>query len=156
MARTRLHPQTGEGKALLGILLLLVLEMVALAVAPVRDRPLVAGILLGAGMAGLLLLAATLHSHRRARRRPPANTPGDWYSADALEGFPMEAVRPQLLGQDAPSLNHLYTAWIMATHGHSAQWISHHLDLPPATARLLVDAAQPYQRHTTRPTQSPD
>jgi hypothetical protein len=54
----------------------------------------------------------------------------------------MEAVRPLLLGLDAPDLNHLYTAWLFATHGNDAVWIEQNLDLPGEMSRLLVGAAR--------------
>ncbi|MGW3043645.1 hypothetical protein ACWC9T_27175 [Kitasatospora sp. NPDC001159] len=142
MARLRLHPQTGEGKVLLGILLLMLLELVVLTTTPVHERSMIGGVLLGAGTAAFILALAVLHHRHRARRRLPEIAKTDWFSADTVAGFPMEELRPLLLGPNAPNLNRLYTAWIMATHGHDAAWISHHLDLPPATAHLLVDAAR--------------
>ncbi|MEU4119106.1 hypothetical protein AB0F71_32015 [Kitasatospora sp. NPDC028055] len=63
-----------------------------------------------------------------------------------LDDFPMEQVRPLLLGPDAPGLNRLYTAWVFATHGHDPQWIADHLGLPTPTARLLVTAARQQTR----------
>ncbi|MFE0463050.1 hypothetical protein ACFW1A_27725 [Kitasatospora sp. NPDC058965] len=126
------------GRALAGILLLLLLEAVALATAPARHRPLLGGALLGAGTAACVVAAALAHGGR-ARRQPPAA--GDWFSTEALEGFPMDAVRPLLHRPAAPSLNRLYTAWILARRGHDAQWLATHLELPAETATLLTSAA---------------
>ncbi|WP_225101729.1 hypothetical protein [Streptomyces sp. CoH27] len=145
----RTLPHTGEVTALVGVIILMVLEMTALATAPARDRPLVSGALIGAGTATFVVVAALWHSHRgatRQRRRSLTETVDEsWFTADTLEGFPMEDVRPCLLGKDAPSLNTLYTAWVFATHGQDAHWIEHHLNLPAGITHLLVDAAR--QRH---------
>ncbi|MBD0694798.1 hypothetical protein [Streptomyces sp. CBMA123] len=143
--RTRLRPRTGEGMALLGVLLLIVLELVALTTAPAGDRAVIGGTLIGAGTAAFVIVAALLHSRhnreRHARQSLPPVTDSNWFDGQALEGFPMEAVRPMLLGPHAPSLNRLYAAWVLATHGHDAVWIIHHLDLPADVTHLLVDAA---------------
>ncbi|MBX7555372.1 hypothetical protein ABZX95_46525 [Streptomyces sp. NPDC004232] len=148
--RTLPHPRTGEGVALLGVLTLVVLEVTALATAPARDRPIVSGALMGAGTAAFVLVAAVWHSHRnaarRARRRLHETVDDSWFTARTLDGFPMEAVRPYLLAKDAPGLNRLYMAWILATHGEDAAWIERHLDLPADLTRLLVDTAT-WQRH---------
>ncbi|MGW5367985.1 hypothetical protein ACWER6_12025 [Streptomyces sp. NPDC004009] len=147
--RTVPHPRTGEGAAFLGVLTLVVLETVAVSTAPARDKPVVGGALMGAATAAFILIAALWHHHRQAEQRACRVVPEDLgdglFTARSLEGFPMEAVRPFLLGPDAPSLNSLYTAWLLATHGHDAAWIAHHLDLPPEVLHLLTDAAR--QRH---------
>jgi hypothetical protein len=82
---------------------------------------------------------------RRNRRRPPAQldrrVDESWSSSDALEGFPMEGVRPWPPQGDTPDLNRLYLAWILAEHGHETDWITAYLDLAQPLARLLVDAA---------------
>ncbi|MFG2147177.1 hypothetical protein ACGFRG_23700 [Streptomyces sp. NPDC048696] len=139
------HPQTGEGAVVLGVLLLTVLEMTVLATAPRADRPIIAGALVGAATAAFVVVAAVIHSHRRARRqarRQLAETvDGSWFTTRALDGFPMDAVRPLLLTPDAPGLNRLYAAWIFATHGHDATWLEHNLDLPADLAHLLADTA---------------
>ncbi|MBO1416075.1 hypothetical protein [Streptomyces sp. FH025] len=150
----RTWPRTGRGTALCGVLLLLTLQGVAVGVAPGQLRLFLSGVLIGASAAGLLLALLLAHSQRRAGR-PSATPTGiaaaadddtQWFSARSLEGFPMEQVRPILLGPGAPGLNRLYTAWVFATHGHDPQWIAHHLDLPTSTARLLATAAR---RHAT-------
>ncbi|MFD7831719.1 hypothetical protein [Kitasatospora sp. NPDC059803] len=137
------RPRTGEGAVVLGVIALLLLEVVALVVLPARDRPVVGGALFGAGVAGLAV-AGVLWQRLRRRRHPvvpQAEADQDsWFSAHSLEGFPMEAVRPLLLGAHAPSLNTLYTAWVFATHGHDAGWIARHLSLPAGVVRLLADA----------------
>ncbi|MGW2318575.1 hypothetical protein [Streptomyces sp. NPDC001680] len=149
--RTLPHAPTGEGVALLGVLTLIMLEVTALATAPARDRPIVSGALMGAGTAAFVLVAAVWHAHRdtarQAHRRLHETVDDSWFTARTLEGFPMEAVRPYLLGRDAPSLNRLYTAWILATHGEDAPRIERHLDLPADITHLLVDAARQRQRH---------
>ncbi|MFF3153262.1 hypothetical protein [Streptomyces sp. NPDC057910] len=136
-------PRTGEGATMVGMIALTALELAAVDTVPAPDRPLVSGVLLGAGAAIFLLAATVLHRHRTAARRARQQLidSGDWFTARTLEGFPMEAIRPHLLGPDAPSLNRLYTAWVLATHGHSAAWIQRNLDLPSGLVRLLVDAA---------------
>ncbi|MFF3517504.1 hypothetical protein [Streptomyces sp. NPDC002573] len=144
--RTVPHPRTGEGAAILGVLTLVVLETVAVNTAPTRDKPMVGGALMGAATAAFILIAALWHHHRQAEQRTRKIVPEDlgeeWFTAKSLEGFPMEAVRPFLLGPNAPSLNRLYTAWLLATHGHDPAWIAHHIDLPPDVVHLLADAAR--------------
>ncbi|MGX4695331.1 hypothetical protein [Streptomyces sp. JNUCC 63] len=89
------------------------------------------------------------HSRRKAarpaRQHRPETVDESWFTARTLDGFPMEAVRPHLLGKGAPGLDHLHTAWIFATHGQDAGWIERHLDLPADVTRLLVGAAR--RRH---------
>lgn len=119
--------------------------MTALATAPPADRPIVASALVGAATAAFVVIAAVVHSHRRAQRKASRQltktVDESWFTTGALDGFPMEVVRPLLLTPDAPSLNHLYTAWIFATHGHDAAWLERNLDLPAGLAHLLADAA---------------
>ncbi|WP_225102472.1 hypothetical protein [Streptomyces sp. CoH27] len=103
------HPRTGEGTAVLGVLLLTVLEMTAVATAPRADRPIVAGALVGAATAAFVVIAAMVRSHHRAqqeaRRQLPEAVDESWFTSGALDGFPMNAVRPLLLTPGAPSLN---------------------------------------------------
>ncbi|MGA5817637.1 hypothetical protein ACPC54_07230 [Kitasatospora sp. NPDC094028] len=144
-------PRTGRGTALGGVLLLLVLQGIAVGVAPAPLRLFLSGVLIGASVAGLLLALLLAHSRRRAVR--PADRPADeddaqWFSARSLDGFPMDQVRPLLLAPGAPGLNRLYTAWVLATHGRDPQWIAHHLALPVPTARLLVTAARHHATST--------
>ena len=138
------HPHTGEGTAVLGVLLLTALEMTALATAPRADRPIVAGALVGAA-AAFVVVTAVVHSHHRAqreaRRQLTETVDESWFTPGALDSFPMDAIPPLLLKPDAPSLNRLYTAWIFATHGHDTAWLEHNLDLPADLARLMADAA---------------
>jgi hypothetical protein len=138
--------RAGEAAVALGVLTLAVLELVVLRVAPAGERPGIGGALVGAA-AGAFILVAVLRYHRRAAARHAAQrltealSEDEWFTARTLEGFPMEAVRPLLLGPDAPDLNRLYTAWVFATHGHDAAWIQRNLDLPDEMAHLLIDAA---------------
>ncbi|MFJ7244167.1 hypothetical protein ACIQWA_05900 [Kitasatospora sp. NPDC098652] len=152
MTRTALFPWTGRGTALCVAMLLLALQVAALGVAPAPLRLFLSGVLIGGSAVGLLLALLLAHSRQRAGR-PPTGRAGalgeddaQWFSARSLEGFPMEQVRPLLLGPDAPGLNRLYTAWVFATHGHDPQWIADHLGLPTPTARLLVTAARQQTR----------
>jgi hypothetical protein len=123
------------------------LELAVLKVAPAGDRPVISGALVGTATAAFILVAV-LHHHRRAAARPAAQrltetlSEAEWFTARTLEGFPMEAVRPLLLGPNAPDLNRLYTAWVFATHGNDAVWMERNLDLPGEMARLLVGAAR--------------
>ncbi|MFF3511486.1 hypothetical protein [Streptomyces sp. NPDC002573] len=149
MMRTLPHPNTGEGAVVLGVFLLIGLELVALATAPRADRPVVGGALVVAATAAFVLVAAVLHGHGKTRRqathRPAEAANETWFTAETLQGFPMEAVRPRLLGPHAPDLTSMYTAWIFAAQGRDAVWLEHHLDLPADLAHLLVDAA--HERH---------
>ncbi|WP_406194906.1 hypothetical protein OH807_06245 [Kitasatospora sp. NBC_01560] len=152
------RPRTGEGAVVLSVLTLLGLEMITLVVLPVEDRPAVGGALFGASAAVLGVAGLLWHRLRRRHRAPAARSTeaGDepTFTASALEGFPTDAVRPLLLGPDAVGLDRLHTAWILATHGHDAAWITHHLDLPSEATHLLVDAAR-HQGHGGAPAASP-
>ncbi|MFD9689196.1 hypothetical protein ACFXPX_21210 [Kitasatospora sp. NPDC059146] len=150
MTRTALFPWTSRGTALCVAVLLLALQVAALGAAPAPLRLFLSGVLIGGSAVGLLLALLLAHSRQRAGLAAPPAPEDDaqWFSARSLEGFPMEQVRPLLLGPDAPGLNRLYTAWVFATHGHDPQWIAHHLGLPTPTARLLVTAARQHATST--------
>ncbi|MET8622762.1 hypothetical protein ABZW30_03190 [Kitasatospora sp. NPDC004669] len=157
MTTSRLFPRPREAAVLLTVLGLLVLEEVALGMAEEEDRPMIGGILIAASCSGLLLVGAVLFSRwldtRRPLPLPPLGPNGREYSARALEGFPMDAVRPLLLAEHAPQLGQLYSAWMLAKAGRPAPWIARRLDLPLDVAQLLVDAAraQPGTRPMTGP-----
>ncbi|MGW4820028.1 hypothetical protein ACWEP4_13710 [Streptomyces sp. NPDC004227] len=108
------HPRNGAGTAVLCVLTLTALEMTVLATAPATYRPVVSDALLGAAVTAFVLLAAVLRADRkatrRARRRVLEVMDESSFTSRTLAGFPMEAVRPRLLGPSAPCLNHLYTA----------------------------------------------
>ncbi|MBV2156735.1 hypothetical protein [Kitasatospora sp. SUK 42] len=146
MTTSQLLPRPGEAAALVTVLGLLVLEEIALGMAEEEHRPVIGGILIGASCSGLLMVGAVLFSRwldaRRPLPLPPPGPNGREYSARALEGFPMEAVRPLLLSEQAPQLGQLYSAWMLARAGRTASWISRRLDIPLAAAQLLVDAAR--------------
>ncbi|MER7767473.1 hypothetical protein [Kitasatospora sp. NPDC096140] len=146
MSTSRLRPRPGEAAALLTVLGLLVLEEIALGMAEEDERPVIGGILIGASGTGLLVVGAVLLTRwldaRRPLPLPPAGPDGPEYSARALEGFPMEAVRPLLLAENAPRLDRLYSAWMLARSGRPAPWIARRLDIPLDAAHLLVDAAR--------------
>ncbi|WP_030260227.1 MULTISPECIES: hypothetical protein [Streptomyces] len=146
MTTSRLYPRPGEAAVLLTVLGLLVLEEIALGMAEREDRPVIGGILIGASGTGLLVVGAVLLSRwldtRRPLPLPPDGPNGREYSARALEGFPMEAVRPLLLAENAPQLGQLYSAWMLARAGRPAPWIARRLDIPLDAAHLLVDAAR--------------
>ncbi|MFD5472795.1 hypothetical protein [Streptomyces sp. NPDC127105] len=139
------HPRDGAGTAVLGVLAFTTLEMTVLATAPAAYRPVISGALLGAAVTAFALLAVVLRADRKAtrqaRRRVLEVMDGSSLTSRALEGFPMEAVRPRLLGPSAPSLNHLYIAWAYAARGHDTAWLVRHLGLSADLARLLTAAA---------------
>lgn len=146
MTTSQLFPRPGEVAALATVLGLLVLEEIALGMAEEEDRPVIGGILIGASCSGLLVVGAVLFSRWLEARRPlplpPLGPNGREYSARALQGFPMEAVRPLLLAEHAPQLGQLYSAWMLARAGRTAPWIARRLGIPLAAAHLLVDAAR--------------
>ncbi|AEW92398.1 hypothetical protein SCATT_00270 [Streptantibioticus cattleyicolor NRRL 8057 = DSM 46488] len=120
--------------------------LVVRAVAP-PDRPVVGGAVLGGCLLAFAVAAVVWCVRCRpgrggGRRGPPL--PGDegLFSAEALSGFPAERIRPLLRGPDAPDLNRLRTAWVLATQGYDRAWIAHHLELTPETAGVLVEAAR--------------
>ncbi|MFJ8311648.1 MULTISPECIES: hypothetical protein [unclassified Streptomyces] len=144
----RPHSREGrEGAVLLAVFLVAALELTALRLAPSGLRPGITGFLLGVSIAVLAMTAVLAHRHRRiaVRHQPsvsPESVDASWFTARTLDGFPMEAVRPLLLGPDAPDLNRLYMAWVLALHGHDTAWIVGRLGLPHDVAALLVDAAE--------------
>ncbi|MFB6958791.1 hypothetical protein ACFCYB_17565 [Streptomyces sp. NPDC056309] len=143
--KTLPHSRNGAGAAVLGVLTLTTLGMTVLAAAQAAYRPVVSGALLGAAVTAFALLAAVLRADRKtslqAKRRLLEVMDEPSLTTRALEGFPMEAVRPRLLGPSEPSLNRLYTAWAFAARGHDATWLVRHLGLPADLARLLTEAA---------------
>ncbi|EST36585.1 hypothetical protein [Streptomyces roseochromogenus] len=82
------HPHTGEGTAVLGVLLLTALEMTAVATAPRADRPVGAGALIGAATAAFVVVAAVVHRHRRAqreaRRQLTETADESWFTTRAI------------------------------------------------------------------------
>ncbi|MFD7341161.1 hypothetical protein ACFV98_35030 [Streptomyces violascens] len=141
------HPRIGEGPVLLVVTLAAVSELVAVRLAPSGIRPAVSGFLLGAAVAVLAMTALLSHRRRRiaARHHPVVSTElvdESWFTARTLDGFPVEDVRPRLLGPDAPDLHRLYAAWILAPYGWDTAWIGHQLGLPHDIAALLVGAAR--------------
>lgn len=96
------RPQTEDG--VLGALLLIVLEGVALVIARARYVPLVSSALVGGATCTVIVVLAVAHHHRtatrKARQRLPEAVDEPLFSADALAGFPMEAFRPLLLAPD--------------------------------------------------------
>ncbi|TKA01700.1 hypothetical protein [Actinacidiphila oryziradicis] len=145
--KTLPHPHTREGAAMLGVFMLVAVELVALSAAPVRDWAVVGGALAGGAASVFIVLAALWHGRsgpavRHARPAPPRGAGEEWFAAQALEGFPMQAVRPLLLGPNAPPVGRLYTAWVFAAYGHDVVWIERNLDLPGEVARVLVEAAR--------------
>ncbi|MQS11231.1 hypothetical protein F7Q99_02740 [Streptomyces kaniharaensis] len=158
MTPGKLLPQRGEAAGLLAVLTLLALEGLTLGTASETDRPVVGAALIGAAGSGLALTGALLVGRLLSARRrlplPPPGPNGPVYSARALEGFPMEAVRPLLLAEHGPRLDQLYAAWVLALGGRTAPWIARRLDLPVPTARLLVDAVHACRRVRTKPGRS--
>ncbi|MFD9822361.1 hypothetical protein [Streptomyces violascens] len=147
-----LRPHTREGVALIVVALVAALELTGLHLAAPGLRPGITGFLLGGSVAVLTMTAVLAHRQRRiAARHHPAASPESvdesWFTARTLEGFPMEAVRPLLLGPDAPDLNRLYMAWVLALHGHDTAWIVGRLGLSHDVAALLVDAAAARHDH---------
>ncbi|MGE7436043.1 hypothetical protein [Kitasatospora sp. NPDC001175] len=142
-----LHPRTREGAAVLCALALLLVEVIVLGLVPSHARPLIGTLLLGAWVIPFVLVAAVLRGRRSAARRAgrptwPVPPPGgQWYGEDALEGYPSEEVARLLPASADPGQNRLQTAWVLASHGHDAAWIAHHLDLPADLAHLLADTA---------------
>ncbi|MEV5283444.1 hypothetical protein [Streptomyces sp. NPDC052811] len=144
-----LRPHSREGSALIAVALValvVALELTALRLASPGLRLGITGFLLGASIAVLAMAAVLAHRHRKiAVHHSPSVSPeavdASWFTARTLNGFPMEAVRPVLLGPNAPDLNRLYTAWVLALHGHDTAWIVSRLGLPHPVAALLVDTA---------------
>ncbi|MFE4977382.1 hypothetical protein ACFRAR_35395 [Kitasatospora sp. NPDC056651] len=165
---TVFHPRTAEGRVVLAVLALVLVEVVVLGVAPSRERALLGAVLAGAAAGAFMVVAALLHGRRATRTRPhphphPAGEAdgadgagtnggaGVWFEPGALDGFPLERVRPLLRSGRVGSVDQLYTGWVLATHGHDAAWIARHLDLPAEAAHLLVEAA----RHRPAPGTDP-
>jgi hypothetical protein len=138
------RPVSGRALALVIVLLLGVLEVVALLTAPPRERGFIGAAVVAGVSVVLVVVSAVVHARQGGRRRHgefQGPVKDSWFTADALGGFPLEAVRPWLLGPKAPSLNRFYLAWIMAQQGHDSAWITTHVDVPEPVARLLVDAS---------------
>ncbi|WP_414169302.1 hypothetical protein ACMATS_26465 [Streptoverticillium reticulum] len=144
MRMPRLH--AGEGAGALAALVAGLLLVAGLNAALAGDRPFAAAAWTASAAVALALAAGVLHSRRRtvvraADTRLPERVDDDWFTGPTFAGFPTEAVRPLLERPGSPSRSEVCTAWVLATHGHDADWIADHLDLPPEVARVLVDAA---------------
>lgn len=116
---------------------------------PTSDRVGVAAVVLAGAFAALILgvrvrQALDRPAKRRFRVRDEEMTDASWFTAHSLDGFPEEAVRTRLKGPDAPSLDRLRAAWVLARHarGISAAWLEKNLDLPADAAHLIVEASE--------------
>jgi hypothetical protein len=143
-------PISGDLLAMCGVLLLAGLELVALATASAGQRPLATGAVIGSGTAAFITSWAILHARHRTAGRPHHDQPSgpvdtSWFTDHTLDGFPMDEIRPFLLGPDPIALDRFYTAWILAIGGHDATWLADHLDLPEDAMRPLTQAAQRQQ-----------
>ncbi|MCQ4084897.1 hypothetical protein NGB36_31105 [Streptomyces sp. RB6PN25] len=160
--RTAPRPWPAEGVIALGIVSLALLQLVAWNLAPRPDRLLIGGALALVAVAAWTAYALVRHGRRdrdptrRAAVPPDADPDTDpdtgeqWFTDDTLDGFPAQAVRPLLEGPDPPDPNRLYTAWVFARHGYDTVWIAHHLDLPTAAVKPLVDAVSAGRRRAQR------
>ncbi|MEV6723735.1 hypothetical protein AB0M94_22685 [Streptomyces xanthochromogenes] len=146
----------GTAAATLG--LCAAIEALGFAYAPPGARTLLCSAVAGTAAAGLVLFVA----QRRARRSGPrasfdvmaAGACGD---ARHQDHFPMDALRPLLLGADPPGLNSCYTAWTLALHGHDAPSVIGLLGLRADAAWLLAERAAKCRSRTpaTRPHRAP-
>ncbi|TQF02554.1 hypothetical protein E6W39_10120 [Kitasatospora acidiphila] len=148
--RRLLRPRTAEGTAVLTVLTVLAVAMIAMAFAPVDDRPLVGGLLIGAAALAIAALLLALRLRRAAAHAswpplPPAaaEPPGPWFTADSLADYPAEELAALVATLDEPPSPHqLEAAWVSATHGRDVVWLEHHFGLPGPIARTLVAAAR--------------
>ncbi|MFH8771957.1 hypothetical protein [Streptomyces sp. NPDC017958] len=119
---------------------------------PAADRIGVAAVVLLVAFVALIVGTRVRQAHFPSFRRPqvrvaePVDT--SWFTAHTLDGFPEDAVRATFKDVDAPSLDRLYAAWVLATHAHgvSAVWLERNLDLPADAAHLIVEAAEARRR----------
>ncbi|MFE4537137.1 hypothetical protein ACFRKB_18985 [Streptomyces scopuliridis] len=135
-----------EGIVLLVVLVLAVLAEVAVSVGPASDRPLV-----GVAVSGLLAVVLVigmgwLCGHWYAARHRPRPERGGAdedmrFTAETLAGFPFAEVGERLGQCDTARMNRVYSAWVLASHGHDAEWIVRCLDVPLDVAEVLVGAA---------------
>ncbi|MFE6685007.1 hypothetical protein ACFVFQ_00870 [Streptomyces sp. NPDC057743] len=121
--------------------------LTVLRLAPPQVQPALCGALVAVVVVALVLFRALWqwrHAPTHEVHHPPLPTtgPGGWFDATALEGFPLQELRPLLAAPGAPDLEQLHTAWILLEHGRDPAWVGHHLGLPPAVLQVLTDAAQ--------------
>jgi hypothetical protein len=144
--RTAHHSWPAEGLTALGIVALALFELLIWHLAPPPYRLLTGAAVAAVAVTAWAVYAAVRHEHRhrdlaRYSADPLDGSPGEqWFTDDALDGFPEQAIRPLLEGPHPPDLNLLYAAWVFADHGYGAAWIAHHLDLPTTAVQPLVDA----------------
>ncbi|MEV8390503.1 MULTISPECIES: hypothetical protein [unclassified Streptomyces] len=148
-----------EGIAILVVLVLAVLAEIAVTVGPASDRPLV-----GVAVTGLLAVVLVIgigwvcgHWYVvRHRSRP------EWggvekdvpLTTEAVAGFPFAEVSERLGHCDTVCMNRVYAAWVLASHGHDAEWIVRSLDLPPDVAEILVAAVDRRSRTSSGATEA--
>ncbi|OIJ84748.1 hypothetical protein [Streptomyces colonosanans] len=118
---------------------------------PVADRPGVAAAVLAAAFVALVVgtraRQGRFRRFRDARGKAAEPVDASWFTAHTLDGFPEEAVRARLRGPDAPSVDCLYAAWVLAVRGMDAVWLEKNLSLPADVAHLIVEAAEPRRRN---------
>jgi hypothetical protein len=121
------------------------LEGTALIMVHGRDRLIVAGALAGSlvslGVIGFGL--ARLHRLVDRISDPPGSLDADqsWFTAQMLEDFPMDRLRPELLASPGLHLNTLYAAWSCAVMGRDAAWLQDRFTLEQRIAEVLAQAA---------------
>ncbi|WP_189315314.1 hypothetical protein [Streptomyces brasiliensis] len=121
---------------------------------PAADRVGVAAVALAAAFVALVVGTRVRQVHFRPRlfKRPQVPTAESvdtsWFAPHSLDGFPEEVVHLNPRAPDAPSLDRLYAAWVLATHtpGLDARWLERNLALPADAAHLIVEAAESRHR----------
>lgn len=147
------HPRTRMGIAELAGLGVVVVAVVLVAVlAPSRDRPLAFAVLLGvvaaAGVVVGVLLGVRSERARHDARETDREIVEAAFNTQSLEGFPEQELAALSTGLDSSRLLVLQTAWVLATYGHSAEWLEQHFHVNGEVAHLLTEAADRRRKHS--------
>lgn len=137
---------SGEAVAVSAAVVVLIGAAVAIAAAPVRDRSVVTLVLLVVVAAAGAVLGVVGYARSQRSRHAAIELERDtveaWFDAPSLVGFPARELNELLPGAGRPEVLRLQTAWLLATQGHDAAWLTRHFGVPADVARLLVASAQ--------------
>jgi hypothetical protein len=137
---------SGEAVAVSAAVVVLIGAAIAITASPVRDRSVVTLVLLVvAAAAGAVLGVVGFARSERSRHAAvelERDTVEAWFDAPSLAGFPAQELNEMLPGIGRAEVLRLQTAWLLATQGHDAAWLTRHFGVSADVARMLVETAE--------------
>jgi hypothetical protein len=136
----------GEAVAVSAAVVVLIGAAAAITASPARDRSVVTLVLIVVVAAAVAVLGVVGYARSQRSRHAAVELERDtveaWFDAPSLVGFPARALDEMLPGTGRAEVLRLQTAWLLATQGHDAAWLTRHFGVSADVARLLVDSAQ--------------